>query len=66
MKRLINFLKCKDINSRINIIKSLEFQDLIANNDGYISNISDNIIYPENFKIIPEKELKIDVSIIIL
>jgi hypothetical protein len=64
MKNLLNFLKCKEINTRVNIPKTTSLKELIPSKDD-VNNIGiPNIIYyPDTMTIVPEKELKLDVSL---
>ena len=65
MINLIKFLKCNKTNTRISIIKecvdNLNFFKLEDSLNFDKKEISDMIIYPENVKVVEEKNIKINV-----
>ena len=69
MLNLIKFLKCNKINGRILIIKECVNNLNAYEYEKYLkvekTEISDEIVYPANVRVIEEKNIKINVNLIL-
>jgi hypothetical protein len=69
MLNLIKFLKCNKIKGRILIIKECVNNLNAYEYEKYLkvekTQISDEIVYPENVRVIEEKNIKINVNLIL-